>query len=96
VVATGTTHVGAWFLDPVTRPLDADQKVLQDQEIAYVTTFARTGVSDPTGAPAWPRFNSADPEEISLQAAGDTEVVTAAAVSGQHNCAFWDRIAPKP
>jgi para-nitrobenzyl esterase len=95
-VATGAAHVGAWFLDPVTRPLDADQKVLQDQEIAYVTTFARTGVPDPTGAPAWPRFNSADPEEISLQAAGDTEVVTAADVSAQHNCAFWDRIAPKP
>jgi para-nitrobenzyl esterase len=96
VVAAGASHVGAWFLNPVTPALDANQQVLQDQEIGYVTAFARSGVPDPTGAPAWPRFNPANPEEISLQPAGDTEVVTAAEVSAQHNCAFWDRIAPKP
>ena len=97
VVAPGASHVGAWFLNPVTPALDANQQVLQDQEIAYVTAFARSGnPSSATGAPPWPRFNSANPEEISLQPAGDTEVVTAAEVSAQHNCAFWDRIAPKP
>ena len=98
VVAPGASHVGAWFLNPVTPALDANQQALQDQEIAYVTAFARTGnPSTATGAPPWPRFNAQDnPEEISLQPASDTEVVTAAEVSAQHNCAFWDRIAPKP
>ena len=98
VVAAGASHVGAWFLNPEpTGFLDADQQVLQNQEIAYVTAFARSGnPSTATGAPPWPRFNSANPEEISLQPAGDTEVVTTAEVSAQHSCAFWDRIAPKP
>jgi para-nitrobenzyl esterase len=96
VVAAGAGHVGGWFLNPVTPALDANQQVLQSQEIKYVTTFARTGAPTPTGAPAWPRFNSHNSEELSLQPAGDTEVVTAAEVSAQHNCAFWDRIARKP
>lgn len=96
LVAAGASHVGGWFLDPVTPALDANQQVLQNQEIEYVTTFARTGVPTPTGAPAWPRFNSENPEELSLQPAGDTEIVTAAEVSAQHDCGFWDRIAPKP
>ena len=39
----GASHVGAWFLNPVTPALDANQQALQDQEIAEVTTFARTG-----------------------------------------------------
>lgn len=94
VVAPGASHVGAWFLNPVTPALDANQQVLQNQEIRYVTTFARTGTPTPDGAPPWPRFNPADPSELSLQPAGDTEVVTAAEVSAQHNCAFWDRISP--
>jgi len=97
VVAPGASHVGAWFLNPQATPLDANQQVLQDQEIAYVTAFARSGnPSTAIGAPAWPRFNPANPQEMSLQPAGDSEVVSAAQVSAQHNCAFWDRIAPKP
>ncbi len=94
VVAAGASHVGAWFLNSVTPSLDANQQVLQNQEIEYVTTFARTGKPTPTGAPPWPRFNAANPQEISLQPAGDTEVITAAEVAAQHNCAFWDRISP--
>jgi para-nitrobenzyl esterase len=70
VVAAGASHVGAWFLNPVTPALDANQQVLQNQEIEYVTTFARTGVLTPTGARAWPRFNPANPSEISLQPCG--------------------------
>ena len=92
-VAPGASHVGAWFLNPTATPLDANQQVLQDQEVAYVTTFARTGDPTTDGAPPWPRFNRAM-EEMSLQPAGDTEVVTQSEVAAQHNCAFWDRISP--
>jgi para-nitrobenzyl esterase len=96
-VAAGASHVGAWFLNPVTPPLDANQQVLQNQEVAYVTTFARTGNPTTNGAPPWPRFDPQNnPTELSLQPAGDTEPVTAAEVSAQHNCAFWDSIAPSP
>ena len=96
-VAAGASHVGAWFLNPTATPLDANQQVLQDQEVAYVTTFARTGNPTTNGAPVWPRFNPGNnPKEISLQPAGDTEVVTAAEISAQHNCAFWDKLAPNP
>jgi para-nitrobenzyl esterase len=95
VVAPGASHVGAWFLDPVTPALDANQQVLQNEEVAYVTTFARTGHPTATGTVPWPRFNAQDdPQEISLQPAGDTEQVTVGQISAQHNCAFWDRVAP--
>lgn len=94
VVAPGASHVGAWFLNPTATPLDANQQVLQNQEVAYVTTFARTGNPSTNGAPVWPQFNRAA-EEMSLQPAGDSEVVTEAEVSVQHNCAFWDRISPR-
>jgi para-nitrobenzyl esterase len=96
-IAAGASHVGAWFLNPVTPALDANQQVLQNQEVAYVTTFAATGKPTPNGAPPWPRFDPQNnPTELSLQPAGDTEPVTAAEVSAQHNCAFWDSIAPSP
>ncbi len=95
-IAAGASHVGAWFLNPVTPALDANQQVLQNQEIAYVTAFARNGEPNTTGAPRWPRFDPNDnPAEISLQPAGDTEQVTEAEVSAQHNCAFWDKISPR-
>jgi para-nitrobenzyl esterase len=97
VVAPGASHVGAWFLTPVSPALDANQQVLQNQEVAYVTTFARTGKPTTDGAPVWKRFDpNNNPAEISLQPAGDTEAVTAAEVSAQHNCTFWDKLAPNP
>ena len=97
VVAPGASHVGAWFLTPQATPLDANQQVLQDQELAYVTAFARTGRPAADGAPPWPRFDPAnDPTVMSLQPAGDTEPVTAAEMAAQHNCAFWDKLAPNP
>jgi para-nitrobenzyl esterase len=96
-VVAGASHVGAWFLTPQMPPLDANQQVLQTQEVAYVTTFARTGKPTADGTPTWPRFDPEDnPTEMSLQPAGDSEPVTAAQVAAQHNCAFWDKLAPNP
>ena len=92
-VAPGASHVGAWFLNPAATPLDANQQVLQNEEVAYVTTFARTGNPTTNGAPVWPRFNRSM-QEMSLQPAGDSEVVTQAEIAAQHNCAFWDRVSP--
>ena len=58
----GASHVGAWFLNPVSPALNANQQVLQNQEVAYVTTFARTGKPTTQGAPVWPEFNHSDAE----------------------------------
>ncbi len=92
VVAAGASHVGAWFLTPVTPALDANQQVLQDNELAFVTAFARNGNPNTNGVPVWPKLNNTG-DVMSLQPAGDSELVTTAEMAVQHNCAFWDRVA---
>jgi para-nitrobenzyl esterase len=92
VTAPGASHVGAWFLTPVTPALDANQQVLQDQELAFVTAFARNGNPNATGTPSWPKLNNSG-DVMSLQPAGDSELVTTAEMATQHNCAFWDKVA---
>lgn len=92
VVAPGASHVGAWFLTPQATPLDANQQVLQDQEVAFVTGFARNGNPNATGTPSWPKLNNSG-EVMSLQPAGDSELVSTDQIAAQHNCAFWDRVA---
>jgi para-nitrobenzyl esterase len=92
VVAGGASHVGAWFVTPQATPLDANQQVLQDQEVAFVTGFARNGDPNVTGTPEWPKLNDSG-EVMSLQPAGDSELVTTAQMAAQHNCPFWDRVA---
>jgi para-nitrobenzyl esterase len=94
--AAGASHVGAWYLTPVSPALDANQQVLQDTELGEVTAFARSGDPTAQGTPAWPRFTSAGPQVMSLQPAGDSAAVAAAELSAQHNCGFWDRLAPRP
>jgi para-nitrobenzyl esterase len=97
VVAPGASHVGAWYLTPQSPALDANQQVLQNQELAYVTAFARNGRPAATGAPPWPKLDpSNDPKVMSLQPAGDTEPASVAEMSAQHNCAFWDKLSPNP
>lgn len=92
VIAAGASHVGAWFLTPQATPLDANQQVLQDQELAFVTAFARNGNPNTNGVPVWPKLNNSG-EVMSLQPAGDSELVSTAEMAAQHNCAFWDRVA---
>ena len=92
--APGASHVGAWFLSPTATPLDANQQALQNEEVATVTSFARNGDPSPAGTPPWPTYNKAQ-QVMSLQPAGDSELVTTAEMSVQHNCTFWDKLAPQ-
>ena len=92
VVAPGASHVGAWFLTPAATALDANQQVLQDNELAFVTAFARNGNPNTNGVPVWPKLNNTS-DVMSLQPAGDSELVTTNELAVQHNCAFWDRVA---
>ena len=91
----GASHVGAWYLTPVSPALDANQQVLQNQEVAYVTAFARTGHPSPQGAPLWPEFGRSH-AEMSLQPAGDSQVMPVSVIKEIHNCGFWDKMAPGP
>ncbi|MGE5289855.1 MAG: carboxylesterase/lipase family protein [Micromonosporaceae bacterium] len=94
-VPLGASHVGAWYLTPHSPALNANQQVLQNQEVGYVTTFARTGNPSTQGAPVWPRFKWSG-AEMSLQPAGDSQVMPISVIRQIHNCGFWDKIAPRP
>jgi para-nitrobenzyl esterase len=91
----GAAHDNPWasYEQPQTPALDADQQVMQDEEIAHLTTFART--SDPTaqGFAVWPEFNRSG-DEMELEPAGDSEVMSTSQISADHNCRFWDSISP--
>jgi para-nitrobenzyl esterase len=90
----GSRHVADWFLTP-TAGLNVNQQVLQNQELAEVTEFARTG--DPTAplTPNWPRFNAQE-QVMSLAPGGDSQLMSTDQISFAHNCDFWNRMSPKP
>jgi para-nitrobenzyl esterase len=91
----GSYHVAAWFLNPVSPALDANLQVLQNQEVADVTTFARTGNPSAENTPVWPQFKPPG-EVMSLAPGGDSQVMSIAQVEQDHDCGFWDKIAPRP
>lgn len=91
----GAAHVGAWFLNPVTPALDANQQALQDQEVAEVTTFARKGDPTAKGSLAWPEVGASN-AEMELAPAGDSQIMPVSQISAIHHCDFWDSIAPTP
>ncbi len=105
----GAGHVAAWNLTPVAN-LDVNQQVLQKQELAYVTTLARTGNPTADGTPIWPEFKSdMDKDErhdgdddarsglvMSLNAGADSQKTLVAQIVLAHNCAFWNSVTPKP
>jgi para-nitrobenzyl esterase len=97
----GAEHVGAWnyvYSGTVyggTTPLDANQQVIQDELLSTIASFAADGNPVGQGTPAWPRFNRTD-EVLSMQPAGDSELISDSQLAAQHNCAFWDKLSPNP
>ena len=91
--AQGASHVGAWYLNPVSPALDANQQALQDEEVASVTHFAATGNPNANGTPYWPEFGRSGSEMV-LAPAGDSAAMSIGQVMAVHNCGFWDSIAP--
>lgn len=91
----GAAHDNPWnsYEQPQATPLDADQQVMQDEEIARMTTFARIGNPTAQGFAAWPEFNRSG-DEMELEPAGDSEVMSIAQISADHNCRFWNSISP--
>ena len=80
-VPSGAGHVRAWSLTPVlpsdTLPngLDNNQQVLQDEEIAHVSAFARTDNPTADGTPIWPEFGRAS-QVLSLNAGGSSQATS--------------------
>ena len=97
----GAEHVGAWnyiYSGTVygrTTPLDANQHVIQDELLSTIASFAADGNPAGQGTPAWPRFNRSD-EVLSMQPAGDSELISDSQLAAQYNCAFWDKLSPNP
>lgn len=92
--APGAEHIGGWFLRTRHTALDADQQALQSEELATVAGFARTGDPSAPGTPEWPRYLNTSSDVMSLQPAGDSELVSATQLRAQHDCAFWDTLTP--
>jgi carboxylesterase type B len=99
----GASHVGSWNLTPVAN-LDVNRQVLQNQELLFVSTLARTGNPTAEGTPIWPefKFNMGNSEGnsggqvMSLSAGGDSQPMLVSQISMAHNCAFWDSVTPRP
>jgi para-nitrobenzyl esterase len=93
----GSFHVADWFLDPSGRaaPLDPDQTVMQNEELANVTTFARTGNPSATSTTPWPSFNTTS-NVLALSPGGDSQALTTDQISAIHNCTFWDKTTARP
>ncbi len=103
----GASHVAAWTLTPVTNAtLTVNQQLLQNQELAFVSSLARTGNPTTDGTPVWPRFrldgdHDRDGDDglglvLSLNAGADSQPTLRAQIRFAHNCAFWDSITPEP
>jgi len=97
-VPSGAGHVRAWSLTPVTPTLDVNQQILQNEELAHVTAFARTGNPTADGTPIWPQFKFEESgkagQVLSLNAGGSSQATTLSQIRLAHNCAFWDSITP--
>jgi para-nitrobenzyl esterase len=96
----GASHVGQWNLTPVAG-LDVNRQVLQNQELAYVTTLARSGDPTADGTPIWPQFKSDMDEDaprmvMSLSVGADSQATLVAQIRHAHHCAFWDGLTPEP
>jgi para-nitrobenzyl esterase len=104
----GASHVAAWSLTPVAN-LDVNQQVLQNQELLFVTNFARTSNPTGDGVPIWPRFRPEGDNDrhhdddddgaglvMSLNAGADSQATLQAQMAMVHHCAFWDEAAPRP
>lgn len=92
----GAYHIGVnrFLLVPPGTQFNANLQAFSDQVTAQWTGYARTGNPTVDGTPRWTRFTPGRPAVMSLNAAGDSEMTTE--ISEQHNCGFWNSVAPSP
>lgn len=75
--------------------LNPNQLVLQRQLLSGRGAFVRTGNPNTSGTPDWPRYTGPSQPVMSLLPAGDSMVLPADLLAGQHNCDFWSHVVPQ-
>lgn len=97
----GNYHTGEDFMtlsgpgiDIPNPTLNPNQQVLEEQEVAELTSLAQTGNPTAPDTPQWPAFNRTD-EVMSWVPGGDSQLMTTAQMSLDHHCGFWNGISPK-
>ncbi|MBV8987907.1 MAG: carboxylesterase family protein [Solirubrobacterales bacterium] len=94
----GAYHIAA---DPLLFPnssitLSPDQAALAAQFTAESVGYSRTGNPTAFRTPFWSRFTRENQSIMTLVPAGDSVLNTAATISQQHHCSFWDAVRPQP
>jgi para-nitrobenzyl esterase len=91
----GSFHVADWYVYTaiLATPTDPDERVLQDQEVAEVAAFSRTGQPSALAMPSWPEFGRSG-AVMSLAPGADSQLTSAQQISADHNCGFWNGITP--
>lgn len=90
----GAYHIAATpllFPNP-TITLSPDQAALAAQFTAEATGYSRNGNPTAPGTPVWTRFTRHSQDLMSLVPAGDSALNTAASISTQHHCGFWNAV----
>jgi para-nitrobenzyl esterase len=94
----GAYHIAATpllFPNP-TIALSPDQAALAAQFTAEATGYSRNGNPTAVRTPVWTRFTRHSQDLMSLVPAGDSALNTAASISTQHHCGFWNAVTRRP
>ena len=78
---------------PIAPTFDAGEQQLAAEMKQYWGAFVQYGDPAVPGQTAWPPYG-ADQAVLSLQPGGQSTVVPDAALAEEHQCAFWDALAP--
>jgi para-nitrobenzyl esterase len=86
----GSYHTADLFFE-MTNP-NPDYAVMYREQVSDFGAFVRSANPSGIGAVPWPQFNSTG-NVLSLQPGGDSEPMSAAQISADHYCRFWDAVA---
>ena len=68
------------------------QLELSHQMILWWGAFTRLGAPDVPGQPYWPTYTSR--QLMSLRPGGQSAAIPAATFAAEHQCGFWNALAP--
>jgi para-nitrobenzyl esterase len=88
----GSYHVADFFFLQSLSGLNPDDAVMSDEEVSDFGAFVRSGNPSGAGTIPWPKYNSTG-NVLSLQPGGDSEPMSAAQISADHHCGFWNGVA---
>jgi carboxylesterase type B len=78
---------------PIAPLFDRDEQLLAGQMKDLWGTFALTGEPAARRTPDWPTYSTQGRTIMSLEAGYRSHLISDAALSARHHCAFWDRVA---